>query len=242
MPWQFKYTPFVSVIIPTLNEEKYLPRLLQSLQNQKFSGEFEIIVADANSKDNTSVIAEKFGCRVIKGGTPSEGRNRGAEVAKGDILIFLDADVILPQDFLQKTIEEVSRRKLETAGFILVSQDKRLIYRLIYKIVTLWMILTEKFWPTGMMGILATKEIHQKIGGFDETIRIGEDYDYTKKAGKFGKFGIIRSTKIYVSPRRFKKEGTIRTLLKYFIIIPHLLLIGPIRKNFIEYKFGHYEE
>lgn len=232
----------ISIIIPALNEEKYLPRLLNSLKNQKFSKKFEIIVADAESTDNTVKVAKNFGCKAVKGGNPSRGRNKGAEVAKGEILLFLDADVILPPDFLEKTTEELLKRNLKVAGFILISQDNKLIYRLIYKIVTLFLILTERFLPTGTIGILATKEVHQKIKGFDEMIKIGEDYDYIRRASKYGKFGVIRSTYILVSPRRFKKEGVWRTIFKYLAIDFHLLFFGPIRKNFISYKFGHYEE
>jgi len=67
----------VSIIIPALNEEKTLPVLLDSIKAQDFS-DYEVIVADANSKDRTREIAAEYGCRVVDGGLPAVGRNAGA--------------------------------------------------------------------------------------------------------------------------------------------------------------------
>ena len=76
----------LSIIIPTLNEEEYLPRLLESIRRQTYR-DYEIIVADNNSEDQTRAIAESFGARVSPGGNhPGKGRNRGAEAAKGVIV------------------------------------------------------------------------------------------------------------------------------------------------------------
>ena len=93
----------ISIIIPTLNEEKYLPLLLASIKNQAFK-EYEIILADAGSKDRTVEIAKQYGCRIIPGGSPSKGRNEGAKVAKGELLFFIDADAVLPPKFFEKSL------------------------------------------------------------------------------------------------------------------------------------------
>ncbi|MBI2647452.1 glycosyltransferase [Candidatus Woesearchaeota archaeon] len=87
----------ISIIIPTWNEEKYLPKLLECIKKQTYK-DYEIIVADANSKDKTREVAKKYNCRIVKGGVPAVGRNNGAKVAKGDILLFLDADVTIQKD------------------------------------------------------------------------------------------------------------------------------------------------
>ena len=89
-----------SVVIPTFNEEKYLPLLLKDLESQTFK-DFEVIVSDANSTDSTRSIAKNYGATVCDGGLPSVGRNNGAKIAKGDILIFLDADVRIKNDFIE---------------------------------------------------------------------------------------------------------------------------------------------
>src|SRR5687767_6578001 len=102
----------LSIIIPTYNEEEYLPFLLRSIQAQSYK-DYEVIIADASSTDKTRAIAAEFGARVVQGGLPGAGRNRGAEAAKGENLLFLDADVILPDPwFLQMTVGEFEKRKL----------------------------------------------------------------------------------------------------------------------------------
>ena len=95
----------LSIVIPTKNEENYLPRLLESIRSQVFS-DYEVIVADAASTDRTREVAVKFGAKVVEGGLPGPGRNRGAEAAQGDRLLFLDADVVLPsEDFLSDMLK-----------------------------------------------------------------------------------------------------------------------------------------
>ena len=96
-------TPELSCIIISYNEEKYLPTLLNSLRMQTFQN-FEIIVADNNSTDKTREIAESYGCKVVKGGTWSTGRNRGAKHAKGKYLLFMDSDCYIPKNFLKQNL------------------------------------------------------------------------------------------------------------------------------------------
>src|SRR5207247_821438 len=91
----------VSVIIPTWNEAKYLPALLDSLQNQTRSP-LEILIADSESTDGTQDLAEARGALLVPGDPrgPGEGRNRGARAARGDVFLFVDADCITPPDLL----------------------------------------------------------------------------------------------------------------------------------------------
>ena len=104
----------LSIIIPTYNEEEYLPVLLESIKQQDFS-DYEIIVADADSKDNTIKIAEEYGCIAAEGGMPAVGRNNGAKVAKGDYLLRLDSDLKLTEDYLAKVIYEFKMERLGIA-------------------------------------------------------------------------------------------------------------------------------
>lgn len=71
----------LSIIIPTLNEEKYLLILLSEIRKQNFI-DYEIIVADAVSEDRTIEIARSFNCNIIKGGLPAKGRNEGTKLPK----------------------------------------------------------------------------------------------------------------------------------------------------------------
>lgn len=105
----------LSIIIPTLNEEKHLGNLLQSIASQSCEGKIEIIVGDAGSTDKTKLIAKKFGCKITKGGLPAKGRNEGAKLATGNLLLFVDADMTLPSDFLTKSLREFNQRNLDVA-------------------------------------------------------------------------------------------------------------------------------
>ena len=107
--------PTVSVIVPTLNEEEYLPKLLECLLRQSYPC-LEIIVADAGSCDHTQDIAVRYGCTLVHGGTVAEGRNAGAAVATGDFLCFMDSDVLVDDEFLKEAIEEIVTRSLEAAA------------------------------------------------------------------------------------------------------------------------------
>ena len=93
----------ISLVIPTLNEEKNIGESLRSLKNQTYRN-FEIIIADGGSKDKTVEIARKYADRVIvyKGSGISEAKNRGVREAKGDILVFTDADTKFENDWLEK--------------------------------------------------------------------------------------------------------------------------------------------
>ena len=122
----------ISIIIPTLNEEKCLPKLLKCIKEQTYKY-YEIIVADADSKDKTKQIARKFGCKVVKsGGLPAVGRNNGAKAAKGGILLFLDADSLIENNFLENAVNDMERRKLDAAGSYLYPLGNRLLDRFFF--------------------------------------------------------------------------------------------------------------
>lgn len=233
--------PMLSIIIPTLNEEKYLPLLLKSIQAQEF-GDYEIIVADAASKDKTVEIARNFGCKVIAGGLPAKGRNEGAKVAKGELLLFLDADVVLPKGFLKEFLEKFKNKKLDIASCGLQATERGIIYRLGEKLWNLYFKLNQYFFPcAGSFCILVKKKLHQKLRGFDETIRVGEDFDYVRRVKKMGKFHFFLSPSFLISARRFEEEGLVRTLFKYLAIEFQQIFFGPIRKDF-NYNFNHYSK
>ena len=226
----------LSIIIPTLNEEKYLPLLLREIKKQNFDGDLEIIVADAGSVDKTVEIAKSFGCQVVKGGLPAKGRNEGAKIAKGDIFLFMDADnFYLPDNFLKELLEEFEKRKLGVAYFPIYPKGNR-IDKFIYGIYHWWTKLTQNFLPHAYNSILVKKEIHQKIGGFDEEIKIAEDHDYARRASKVGKFGFIETKPVLTSARRFEKDGKLKTYLKYLLAGIYMFFFGPIKKDIFKYK------
>jgi len=232
----------ISIIIPTLNEEKYLPIILNDIKSQNISN-YEIIVSDGSSEDKTKDIAIKEGCIFVEdeNRSPARQRNNGAKIAKGDVLLFLDADTSLPKDFLPSVYDEFKFRKLSVAGFYLNFNSNKKIYHLFEFVYHAVCWFGQYFFPASVgVGILASKDKHEEINGFDESIFIGEDYDYINRLSKTGKYRMIKSSFLYFSVRRLEKEGILRVLWKWFKGGIYFLIRGPIRKKIVKYDFGHY--
>ncbi len=230
----------LSIIIPTLNEENFLFFLLESIKKQDFL-DYEIIVADAGSKDKTTGVAEKYGAKVIFGGLPAKGRNEGAKISKGDSLLFLDADVILPNNFISETLKEFNNRKLDAVSFCLDPQTRRKNERFLFDFFYNWpIIIFEKILSHGSQAILVKKEIFQKVNGFDEKIKFAEDHSFVRKVKKIGKFGIMKSVKVLSSIRRFERDGWLSTYFRYIIAELYMIFFGDIKKELFKYDFGHY--
>lgn len=230
----------LSIIIPTLNEENYLPTLLDSIRSQNFK-DLEIIVADAGSKDKTIEIAKGFGCKIIKGGLPARGRNEGAKVARGNLLLFLDADTILPEDFFEKALKEFKERNLDIASFCLEAKTKSKFKKFLFDaFYNLPILILEKILAHGAQAILVKKEIFEKVGGFDEEIKFAEDHSFMRKAKKVVNFGILRKVRVFSSLRRFEREGFIKTYLKYLLAEIYMIFFGDIKKEIFKYKFGNF--
>ena len=233
----------VSIIIPTLNEEKFVSKLLNSIKKQNFNN-YEIIVSDAGSTDNTINIAKKFTKNIIvsdKIKHPSHQRNEGAKLAKGDYFLFLDADSVIPNNFISKSITEFKRRQLACAGYYLKFNSRRIIYKFYDKVYKIICYFSQYYKPLSVgAAIISTKESHNKINGFDEKILVGEDHDYSRRIKKIDKFRMIKSTYFYYSPRRWEKEGHLLTLYKLFLMSLYMIFKGNIRRKIVEYKFGEH--
>ena len=136
----------LSIIIPTFNEERFLPYLLNSLKEQTFN-DLEVIVADNNSTDATQAIALKSGATVVKGGLPYRGRktNNGAKAAKGKWLLSGAADVILPLDFLDRTMAEIQQHDFSVATCLIDPLSDRRIRRFLHGAVNLYFQTTKTF-------------------------------------------------------------------------------------------------
>ena len=236
----------ISIIIPTLNEEKYLPLLLDSIRKQDLKEEYELIVADAGSTDNTAVISKRYGCRITRGGLPAQGRNEGAKISRGGTLIFLDADVILPDKFLTKILNEFYGKKYGVASCQLLPIGTDWVPKIIpppwflYNIAYNWpaSFLQEVF-PYGSGLILVKKEIHEAIFGFNEDIKLSEDHDYVRRASKFGQFKFFKA-KLPSFIRRYEKQGILTTNFKYLISNFFDAFGIKTKINRLDYKFETY--
>lgn len=206
----------LSIIIPTYNEEEYLPSLLKSIESQQFN-DYEIIVADANSKDNTRKIAKEHGCIVIDGGMPGVGRNNGAKIAKGEIFLFLDSDLMLTENYLQDLIDEFEENEIDIGITQINPLSEKTRDKILHDLANWFMIAIEKIKPhgAGCYGIISKKQLHEEYQGFDETLNFGEDTDYIARLAKNNNFKVLRSPKVCVSTRRLEEEGISKLARQY---------------------------
>jgi glycosyltransferase involved in cell wall biosynthesis len=210
----------VSIIIPCKNEQGYIGKLLESLWFQDLPDSFEIIVADAKSTDATLGIIESYrdklpNLRVIDGGLPSVGRNLGARVARGNTLLFIDADAYFNDtNLISDSVELFDRDGLDLLGCKL-GIENNLFVSMIYFFCNLVCILS-KYDKPFVIGtyFMIDRERFFSLGGFDESLMHCEDYFLSK--GICSDVFKIFDGYVYTDDRRFKKMGYFNMVM-YFI-------------------------
>ena len=226
-----------------MNEKHYLPILLGSIKSQKFS-DYEIIVSDGGSTDETLKIAQDNGCKTVVDNEhrhPSWQRNNGAAIARGDILLFLDADTVLQDNFLFDFLEEFEKKKLVGAGFYIHFNPNKASYNIYSSLYNFFCFVRQYFAPASIgAGILARRDAHNLIEGFDTDIYVAEDYDYCYRISKQGKFRMIKVLPILYSSRRLQKEGGLTVGLKWGCMALFTLFNFRIKKKIVKYDFGKY--
>ncbi|MFA5136164.1 MAG: glycosyltransferase [Patescibacteria group bacterium] len=237
---------FFSIIIPSLNEEYNLPILLKSLATQT-SRNFEVIINDSGSKDKTKEYAESFkdmlpSLNFITHPTKnvSMARNNGAYHAKGDWLVFFDADVEVEKDFIEGVEKHINDSRPDSMTVWNRPKNSNLQGAITLNLLNLSMTIFQKIKPAANGPcILMKKELFEMLKGFDDTIFFGEDFDIIQRAHKLGKkFAVFPKPMLYVSTRRFEKEGIFFSLYKSLKAIAYQLIFGPIRKPIFEYEMG----
>ncbi|MDR0316509.1 MAG: glycosyltransferase [Treponema sp.] len=233
----------VSIIIPALNEEANLPKLLESVKAQDF-GDYEVIIADARSTDRTREIAAEYGCRVVDGGMPAAGRNAGAAVAQGDFLFFLDADVVLPQGFIHNVYEEMQDRYIDLATCEIRPLSDYRLDRVIHRMMNLAVLLNLWTDPKAFgFCIFVTRRLFRLINGFDETIYVAEDNDFVKRGSAIKALRFLNSAYIMVSVRRFEKEGRFAYMKKGIKLNLYRTFKGEIRNDkVVQYEFDAFDK
>lgn len=228
-----------SVIIPTLNESELLPGLLDRLNRQTFR-DFEVIVADAGSKDGTREICRSRGVVLTEGGMPAVGRNRGAAVARGERLFFLDADVMPPDDFLEKAIGEMTSEGMRLATCWFEPDSDNPIDLLLFELANYFVKLNLSTDPhAGGFAIFVDHDLFDRVGGFDESLRLAEDHDFVKRAARYSPLHMLESTKIRMSVRRLEKDGRFSYSAKCIQVELHRLFKGEVTEDIVDYQFGY---
>ncbi len=219
--------PFFSVVIPALNEEKYLPLLLDDLAKQT-TQDFEVILVDGKSKDNTvkkaNLFKKKLPSLTILSSSVrnvSIQRNMGADKAIGKYLLFNDADNRLPKYFLEGVKYQLHVKPLDlfTNWFIpdsVTASDKAIASYMNIMIETA-SLLNQPAAYGALIG--CKKSIFKSIGGFNPKVGFAEDTEFVNRSHHKGHtFGVIREPRFVYSFRRFRKIGKLKMLQKYAVL------------------------
>jgi glycosyltransferase involved in cell wall biosynthesis len=242
--------PF-SIVIPALNEERYLPLLLESIAATGIEGA-QIIVVDGKSDDRTQELVRAFADKyqntlrveLHEADKRNVGhqRNLGGSKAIHDTLVFLDSDTLVPnRETILNLIKNFNEEKCAAASCRFEPIKRHPLAISYYWILYRFQRFQQNRNPYAMGAcILTRKDVFDRINGFDETIRVNEDAEYCQRAAKHGPFRILPHA-IRVSTRRFDKEGYFKMGTKYVRLFVDRSLRGELRDDRIEYKFGHYD-
>jgi glycosyltransferase involved in cell wall biosynthesis len=226
----------ISIVIPAYNEENYLPATLEKLGAAlaNIACNSETIVVDNESTDKTKQIAESFGAKVFTETRHNiaKVRNTGAKNATGDVLIFLDADTIVPASLLQKISAAMEEEKC-FGGAVAIE------YEQFERKWVKYYLLGWRFWGTIFnmkQGAIqfCRKTVFENLGGYDETIYMGEDVMFYWRLSKFARqknvpLFFIENPKVTTSSRRFDGMSIWKTLL---FTHPLFILLTSKRKKF----------
>ena len=221
---------FVTIVIPTKNEECYILNTLASLNRQIGIQDVDVIIADGGSSDRTVEIltyyqnSYKFNLHIVKGGTAASGRNKGADYIKKPYILFLDADTTIDD---RATIMS-AYYKILTEGNLLIACKTRSrdggLSSIAFKLFEWCHVRMKEPFCTGVF-FFTSREAFETYGKFDESVKHTEDYLLSRKYPK-SRFSILN---LFVTQdsRRFKKTGYIG----FFI----MLIKNYINRNNVEY-------
>lgn len=209
----------ISIIVPTLNEEKGIEKMLTGLKKLT-DFQYEIIVSDGHSTDNTQTIAKQYADKVVAhdGKTRqniAQGRNAGAEVATGEYVVFLDADVTIldMNDFFKKALacfEKDPKLVGITANVRVMSEFETLSDSLNSGFINTVHGFSNNILRIGMaMGEfqMVRREVFNSVGGFNEKIVAGEDQEFFRRLSRSGRTLLPNNLTVYHTGRRIHKVG-----------------------------------
>lgn len=209
----------ISIIIPTLQEAKLLPDFFARFDHSVLERHgTELIVSDGGSEDDTVAIAERWGAPVVRHEgaqrqTIAEGRNAGAAIARGRILVFLNADVRLNDvDRFLATVPLVLAREgvvAATAEVQVFPEEERLsdrAFHFVHNAYVRFLNLIGEGMGRGECQVL-TRAVFDRVGGYNPHMVAGEDYDLFRRVRKLGRIVMLPDVVVYESPRRFRKYG-----------------------------------
>jgi len=212
----------ISVIIPALNESRNIADTLENIGHGKNR---EVIVVDGGSMDNTVLIAKTLGAKVIKSSPPrSRQVNQGADAASKDILLFLHADTLLPENFNRHVLGALAQPGVVAGAFELRIDSPVPSLRLIERI-TNWRSRCLNM-PYGDQAIFMFSNVFRQMGGFPN-LPIMEDFELIRRLRKKGDVVTLHQP-VITSPRRWLNHGILKTtLINQLIVVFYFMGISP---------------
>jgi rSAM/selenodomain-associated transferase 2 len=202
----------VSIIVPTLNEERVLG---PTLERARQPGVREIIVVDGGSTDATRAIAAPLADVVVSARCGRAAQmNGGAEQAIGDILLFLHADTLVPDGFAAAVIAACARPRVIGGRFDVNLEPSSLLIRLTGELMNRRSRLTRI--ATGDQAIFIRRDVFARLGGYAD-IPLMEDIDLTRRMKRAGRIACLRE-RVTTSARRWQKNGIVRTILTMWML------------------------
>jgi|TARA_Y100000310_G_scaffold124950_2_gene123775 glycosyltransferase involved in cell wall biosynthesis len=222
----------LSIVVPTLNEEKYLPRLLDSIKKQEFR-DYEIVVSDADSEDKTRQIAKKYGCRIVKGGFHARGVNNGIKAAKGDIVLVLDADAVLPDSFLTDNYNTFREKNLDLGSCLIKSVGGNLFDKIAHVFANAYYFSFEKIKPfVPSFCFFVRKKFFFNVGSFDEKIPWLVDLAFSNSLPKKTRYSLL-PVHVKLSVRMAERLGRFRQA--------RIMFLGAVLRTIGKNYYGRYE-
>jgi glycosyltransferase involved in cell wall biosynthesis len=214
----------ISIIIPAYNEEKYIGACLQSLVWQKTKYNFEVVLVDNNSTDNTKKIAlsfkDKLNIRIITEKHQGRGiaRWRGFEEAVGDFLFSSDADTVFPPNWIEGFMRYFKNKKIVAVTSLCdiddPSQANKKFFKFAHQVTNEGYRIALGHYCLYGFSYAVRRDIYIKSGKIDKTLNALDDLDLGRRVRKFGKIQLVRDIPVLTSNRRYQK-GVLRGLLEY---------------------------
>lgn len=201
----------ISIIIPVVNEENHLKKLLPLLVNSEAK---EVIVVDGGSDDNSKIIAKKLGAKVIYAPkSRAKQMNAGAKAATEDILYFVHDDSIPPSSF-HEDIKNHQDKNIPFGCFRSLFDTKNRFLR----INSYFSRYKGMMFRGGGQTLWITKEFFQELNGYDESLKLMEEYDFIKRASQKADYKVIQKD-VLVSTRTYDENGNFKTQFIYGLIM-----------------------
>lgn len=230
--------PRISVVIPALNEEKLLPGILRQFTSdvvERYA--IELIVSDGGSTDKTCAIARNFGVRLIENTTGTKqtisiGRNAGAAEAQGNILVFLNADTVVPEidSFFSRIQDEIGAPGVcaVTCSVRVYPQEESFADVLFHGFYNWFFFMMNRVGMAMGRGEchVMIRRAFDAVGGYSGGIAAGEDYDMFRRLSRVGKIRFLRDLFVHESPRRYRKYGYLYVTLSWFFNFLSVFFLG----------------